>query len=640
MLKSWTVENFKSISKPVTLNLAPLTIFAGENSSGKSTVIQSILLVAQTLQSRSWLRSVVLNGNITRLGSFSDILSNYAATPIISLGFELTPSPIQYSPLNDQKYVYMSDEYSRQVTNMRCQFSFSAENPEGRENLQLYPRLESTSLDISYLDSDGRIKAEDVLIRRRTSAFQEILAVENIGVIIDKGLEHMFSFSVERPKTYKPRRRDIPVNSGKLLGCVCRHFLPEHLAFSYDGLEAKCNRAIEMLLLERVARSSSESEVADAFDFLARNPQARELLFELLNEVQANSTKRAIERVFEHLTNLRDDFSRDNWRKVIRYIGLEQRRLLTQRLNEEGILSKLKNILKEGLQSETKLGYGPFDSRIAQSTDYIDTFFSACIKYVGPLRDEPKSIYPLGGGSDSSDVGYKGELTAAVLEAHRDTIISYIPSREFSKRGHGASVQDVTLLEAVQDWLAYMGVAGSVETSDKGKLGHELKISPVGSNGMHDLTHVGVGVSQLLPILVQALLMQTGTVLILEQPELHLHPRVQSRLADFLVSLSLSGMQCIVETHSEYLINKLRCLSANAGDDSISKNSIIYFVEKENDASVYKPISINEYGVIANWPKGFFDEAEALASETIKAAAIKRKQRLIQTQQQIKGKEE
>jgi predicted ATPase len=99
-------------------------------------------------------------------------------------------------------------------------------------------------------------------------------------------------------------------------------------------------------------------------------------------------------------------------------------------------------------------------------------------------------------------------------------------------------------------------------------------------------------------------------------------------------------MQCIVETHSEYLINKLRCLSANAGDDSISKNSIIYFVEKENDASVYKPISINEYGVIANWPKGFFDEAEALASETIKAAAIKRKQRLIQTQQQIKGKEE
>lgn len=98
------------------------------------------------------------------------------------------------------------------------------------------------------------------------------------------------------------------------------------------------------------------------------------------------------------------------------------------------------------------------------------------------------------------------------------------------------------------------------------------------------------------------------------------------------------------ETHSEYLINKLRFLSANACDDTISKNSTIYFVEKKNGSSIYRPIAINEYGVITNWPKGFFDEAEALASETIMAAATKRKTRSTQSitdqhRQSTEGKE-
>lgn len=223
------------------------------------------------------------------------------------------------------------------------------------------------------------------------------------------------------------------------------------------------------------------------------------------------------------------------------------------------------------------------------------------------------------------DVGYKGELTAAVLEVHKYSSISYITSADFVSLGARAKKQEATLVEAVQDWLRYIGVADGIETSDQGKLGHDLRVTPVGSDVMHDLTHVGVGVSQLLPILVQALLMPSHAILILEQPELHLHPRVQSRLADFLVSLSVAGKQSIVETHSEYLINKLRFLSAKEEDDGISKLSKIYFVQKEAGSSVYNPIHINEFGVITNWPQGFFDEAEDLASETIKAAAKKRK---------------
>ncbi|MCX7220400.1 MAG: AAA family ATPase, partial [Burkholderiales bacterium] len=75
MIKQWSVSNFKSCQEKVKLEFAPLTLFVGQNSAGKSTIIQSILLTAQTLQSNVISRSVVLNGRIIRLGGFSDIRS-------------------------------------------------------------------------------------------------------------------------------------------------------------------------------------------------------------------------------------------------------------------------------------------------------------------------------------------------------------------------------------------------------------------------------------------------------------------------------------------------------------------------------------------------------------------------------------
>jgi len=117
----------------------------------------------------------------------------------------------------------------------------------------------------------------------------------------------------------------------------------------------------------------------------------------------------------------------------------------------------------------------------------------------------------------------------------------------------------------------------------------------------------------------------SDSTLIFEQPELHLHPKVQTRLADFFISLSTIDKQCIVETHSEYLINRLRYLVAISKGETLSNNSILYFVEKENSISKYNEIRINKYGVIKDWPKGFFDESEKLASKMLEAAMLKRK---------------
>lgn len=636
MLKTWTIESFKSISKSTTLDLSPLTIFAGENSSGKSTIIQSILLVAQTLQSNSWGRCVVLNGNIVRLGSFDDIRSAEAATPTISIGFELQPTKLQGSAQSYSKFVYLSDDYFEHAKSVICGFSFSAENPGLNENLQLHPRLEKCSLDVKYEIEAGKPESNSIYIRRRLTSVEDCLAQERIDIRPTPNVEAALGFSVDKPKFYKPRlRRDASIANGKPIGCVCKHFLPSHLAYSYDRLEAQIRSAIESLTIREPGRLDA-SRKATGFEFLAGNEQAKSVLFSLLEGVlqgqqdllpsqpgdQRDNLKKELER-------LREAFNFTNWQNVLRHLGVANRRTITERLSDGEMISRLSSILKDGKSSENRIGYGPFEVELEQSLDYIEAFFSTCVKYIGPLRDEPKPIYPLGGGSESVDVGYRGELTASVLETHKNSIVSYISSGDFSSLGHRAQTKEVSLLGAVQDWLSHIGVAETVETSDKGKLGHELRISPPGSARMHDLTHVGVGVSQLLPILVQALLMQDTALLILEQPELHLHPRVQSKLADFLVSLALAGKQCIVETHSEYLINRLRLLSAKAPDTSVAEISKIYFVQKQNGTSEYRPVMINEFGVIANWPKGFFDEAEDLATETVRAAARKRSRRLL-----------
>ena len=225
----------------------------------------------------------------------------------------------------------------------------------------------------------------------------------------------------------------------------------------------------------------------------------------------------------------------------------------------------------------------------------------------------------------STDVGLKGENTAAVFEINKEKKIPFVDPSLFGDSKSGSmEPKEVTLAEAVNSWLVYLGVAEKIETNDLGKIGHELKITTDIKNMRQDLTHVGVGVSQVLPILVMALLAEEDDVIILEQPELHLHPRVQSRLADFFVTMNALGKQCIVETHSEYLINRLRYLVAKSDDRKIAEDTLIYFVEKEAGHSVYREITINKYGVIEEWPKGFFDEGERLAASIVRAAMEKK----------------
>jgi predicted ATPase len=127
---------------------------------------------------------------------------------------------------------------------------------------------------------------------------------------------------------------------------------------------------------------------------------------------------------------------------------------------------------------------------------------------------------------------------------------------------------------------------------------------------------MGTGVSQVLPILVSCLLAEPGSTLIFEQPELHLHPRVQSRLADFFLSMALLGKQCIIETHSEYLIYALRYRISESllkNDESVQNAVKLYFADKKDGKTEFQEIKVNRHGELSAWPDGFFDERQKLS---------------------------
>lgn len=627
MLKNCRLQNFKSVYDPITLPLAPLTIFAGANSSGKSTLIQSLLLTAQTVQNAVRSRSIVLNGHILRLGEFDDVLSSGSDASAITVGFSLhVPQGAGFA--RRLRYVGPGSE----VGSVECEFSFSArataDDDTGLRRLQ--PYLEKCSLSVSPSATDQppielSVSRSQATVSTRLDQLR--VTRESLPGPQLSSLEYEVSLSsgLNQLRNYYPLPR-----SSRPVGASLQHFIPASLTVVYDVVEHEADRIIQLLT------ASTSSDLYNYWPSLGE--QVEDVPADILTRLQPVLLRAVKEYADEaqprlpalggrpsprsKIDELETDFSIGNIVALMRSLPVRDRRLLVSRFAE--LENAIRIAVRGNRPPQFDLATVPLPPTVEAGVEATTQFFTRYVRYLGPLRDEPKPVYPLIGGADPKDIGYRGEHTAAVLETYRNAFVSYHPPVHDLGLSSGEP-HVATLHDAVLAWLQYMGIAEDVRTADLGKLGHELKVAAGSGDEVHDLTHVGVGVSQVLPILVLALLAEPGSTLIFEQPELHLHPRVQTRLADFFVSLSRLGKQCLVETHSEYLINRLRFLAATAADESVSDATLLYFVERQRGHSRYRPIRINTFGVIEDWPIGFFDENEELAASILQAGADKRR---------------
>jgi hypothetical protein len=394
--------------------------------------------------------------------------------------------------------------------------------------------------------------------------------------------------------------------TGRPVGCSLLHFLPNVLTLRYDATEERASDAVDYVSDPMRFTGPPRTEVVP---FLS--PQLLERAYELIRQTALeNSPSVDLPEKAEGLDSIKSIRSR---------VYIPRTRLQRAFSEHHDELIRLARADKPDRWALASALCTP------EENSFLQYYFGEMFRYLGPLRDEPKAVYPLEGARSPWDIGLRGEFTAAVLDLFKDSPVSYIPSTTFLQNGSGAVPVEAPLKDAVLDWLKYLDLSQEVETTDLGLLGHDLKVAVQAGDALHNLVHVGVGVSQVLPILVAALLAEVESVLVFEQPELHLNPKVQTLLGDFFLSIARSGKQCIVETHSEYIINRLRLRAAEDLEDRTLDALGLYFVEKHGPKSHYRLIGVNRFGAIDDWPEDFFDQSPREAESILRAAMAKRR---------------
>lgn len=615
MIREWRISRFKSIATTERLEFRPLTLLAGPNSSGKSSVIQSVLLIAQSLASQVPERHLVLNGEFIKLGTFDDVLNQQSSERTISFGFTVD--------LDMEQPAYLAQGPRSRLWPTTIYRPFGPEVPAMTVagDIAFSPGLEPTDeatsrplqadvLEASFRSSihnrqaalfpiETEVPGEpDVVIRRRTdSEIDQLLATMPVrssvsdSTAIQQALRYSITFSSRARKSVNQRRIELPLPeaAGELIAARLHHFLP-------DGVMWK-QREIARTLLTAFRRFGLGAAVADLNATLDAWAQSRDSFRVAL--------AKSLREVAEH--------NDTTVQKMLR----ELRRADPNVELVRSILQRAEHEIDSNSQKAVAFVPGPLPEEQDIAFQGLHAFFSN-VRYLGPLRDDPKPVYAMSGAVDPTDVGSKGQYTAAVLDVNGSLQIHFLPP-------NGKLEVRRSLRDAVREWLSHFGMAESVQTKDEGKLGHRLLIRPPGIRSDIDLTNVGVGVSQVLPIVVMALIADKGTVLLFEQPELHLHPAVQSQLADFFVAMARSGRQCVVETHSEFLVNRLRLRIAESDTTDLQQMTIVHFVERAKSSTTFTPVYINDFGAIPSWPLGFFDQGPNESEQILRAAMAKKK---------------
>ena len=239
------------------------------------------------------------------------------------------------------------------------------------------------------------------------------------------------------------------------------------------------------------------------------------------------------------------------------------------------------------------------------------------IKYLGPLRQRPRRNYTWSGEAPEG-VGFDGRYTIPALLASGDRGIS-----------RGFHMRSEKFLGLVGRWLKQLGLLENFDAKALAKASkqYEIVVEATSTGVKTNLPDVGFGVSQVLPVVVESFYAAPDSTIVIEQPELHLHPRVQAFLANLFVEAVNARedgedrrVQFLIESHSEHFIYRLQRLIA---EEVVKPEQVaLYFCRSGAEGSIIEPLSLNADGDIVNWPENFFgDEMEDTRIRLAAAAA-------------------
>ena len=271
--------------------------------------------------------------------------------------------------------------------------------------------------------------------------------------------------------------------------------------------------------------------------------------------------------------------------------------------------------------------YGFPDEVVAyyQNADFVQEFnlqhekLFRSLYYLGPLRTKAERLYSWA-GIEPDSVGFTGENTVAAILAARGRLIS-LGFKQWKK-----PLEEIVALKLKEMGLIEEFKINSI--SDQ-RQEYEVKLKTKLSKDWVDLPDVGFGISQVLPVLVQCFYAPAGSIIIMEQPEIHLHPSAQSALADVMIDVINSreygadrNIQLVIETHSEHF---LRRLQRRIAENELAQEKVsAYFANVTGKQPTLEPLEIDSFGNIRNWPEYFFGDELGDITEQAKWALKRR----------------
>jgi len=522
---SFSLSNFKGFKELESMALKPLTVICGPNNSGKSSIIQSLLLMKQSILGKSTAslevgiqEPLILDGDesaLVHLGDWSDVI---------------------YKHKVDQKMLFkwlLSKEINAEI-----------------------------QVEIESINSPNQVSNE-----LRVSRFQF------------KELNTPFSFELTNP-----------------------HQETYHLKLT------------SLSLPDLLSLWIYKKQPAEIFDFKWINTLFAQTI---IDEIHFRDIQVIFNGLFPYQVS--GDFVKQSEETLLK--------VRKEQLNPKGKPEYLEFLDKTIAGSKNK----KFNSN--KTVDLTKTSYQLAIqslkkwwltfRYLGPVREAPKRHYVIN-KTGQTTIGSKGEYTSIVLAEEQEQLIPpyyrCIYDRKAIKKFEYRSSD--RMLEALNSWLSLMQLPQLIPTPVIERTISQIKLDSTGVEVC--LPDVGFGVSQILPILVECLRTKEGETIILEQPEIHLHPSLQSKLADFLICMAKASKKIIIETHSEHLIKRLYLRAAQEETDEIKNllNTIFVQFDEQQQTSVTQTIVTNEYGEIENWPVGFFDEDD---SRELVAATLKKR---------------
>lgn len=559
-----TLENFKGIKGPCRIELRPLTMLFGANSAGKSSVVQALHYAREIFMRQNTDPDRTLLGGSMDLGGFSSFVYKHDQSLPIKITFDLD---LSLDPLPDY--------YDENASNRR--------EWEQHELREAVGRVETASVGLTI----------ELIDKNRLSPFAGQAAITKYEVFING--EDLASLQL-RPGDEQVRMYLNPLNS-------------VFWATPSDGLALV--EALAESAMDPVAFDWTDFDEGALFKFIAfyESDIDRDEEFRLKCDPRLSFLKGPI------VSNFVSAFPQ--WGKTLVFDGFFEFHFQAHDYDEPG---------REEYDISPNLVFGCLTSLITGPGEMVRNDLERMC-YLGPIREVPernntevKSPDPSrwANGLAAWDALYsQGEdlikRTNRWLAGDKRLDSGYrIELEEFRRINENgrlmAAIRSGRSIDAYQEELDEIRSQKPEKRLSLIEEGKNIKVLP---------QDVGVGISQVVPVVVGSL-MADNTILSVEQPELHIHPKLQVVLGDLLIQEGTSRGNCfLIETHSEHLMLRImkRIRQTSSKElppeaPSLKPDQVaIYHIRSAEDGTVFKEILIDEEGdFLTRWPGGFFAE--------------------------------